>query len=157
MQLRYILSHNIFNTLVTFTDHETMQAYEIMNCKRDGLVTGVEIKILDPEIVGHTIHVNVYDLDFDQFDELEEIAKAGDLNGFLACLKRNDLPHVYNHPLWFEPGERPNLAAIWPENSTAAFWLPQTLIPGWLAKSIQSQRERPPGSSSGTSGRATHT
>lgn len=97
---------------VTFTDHDTMQAYELLDGRRDDLVTGVEIRIHDPDMVGHTIHVNVYDLDFDQFRELKEIAKAGDLNGFLACLRRNDLPHVYNHPLWFEAGERPNLAAV---------------------------------------------
>ncbi len=97
---------------VTFTDHDTMQAYELLGRGREGLVTGVEIKVHDPEMVGHTIHVNVYDLDLDQFSELKEIAEAGDLNGFLACLKRNDLPHVYNHPLWFEPGERPNLSAV---------------------------------------------
>jgi predicted metal-dependent phosphoesterase TrpH len=97
---------------VTFTDHDTMQAYELVGRRREGLVTGVEIKVHDPEMVGHTIHVNVYDLYLDQFSELKEIAEAEDLNGFLACLKRNDLPHVYNHPLWFEPGERPNLAAV---------------------------------------------
>ncbi len=99
-------------SFVTFTDHDTMQAYDLLSRRREDLVTGVEIKVRDPEMVGHTIHVNVYDLDIDQFGDLKEIAKAGDLNGFLACLKRNDLPHVYNHPLWFEPGERPNLAAV---------------------------------------------
>ncbi len=97
---------------VTFTDHDTMKAYELLDRGIEGLVTGVEIRVHDPEMVGHTIHVNVYDLDFDQFKELKVIAKAEDLNGFLAYLRRNDLPHVYNHPLWFEPGERPNLSAV---------------------------------------------
>ncbi len=99
-------------SFVTFTDHDTMQAYDLLDREREGLVTGVEIKVHDAEMVGHTIHINVYDLDLDQFRELKEIAEAKDLNGFLACLRRNDLPHVYNHPLWFEPGERPNLSAV---------------------------------------------
>jgi hypothetical protein len=97
---------------VTFTDHDTMQAYDLIGWEREGLVPGVEIKINDPETVGHTIHVNVFDLGPDQFQDLEEIASVGNLNDFLAYLKRNDLPHVYNHPLWFEQGERPNLSAI---------------------------------------------
>ena len=99
-------------SFITFTDHDTMQAYDLLGWDREGLVTGVEIKVHDPEMVGHTIHVNVYDLSHDQFFELEEIAGAGDLNSFLAALRRNDLPFVYNHPLWFEPGERPNLTAV---------------------------------------------
>jgi len=97
---------------VTFTDHDTMDAYDIAGWDREGLVTGVEIKIRDMRVVGHTIHLNVYDIDREQFQELEEIASEGDLICLLACLRKNDLPFIYNHPLWFEPGEGPNLAAI---------------------------------------------
>ncbi len=97
---------------VTFTDHDTMKAYDLIGWEREGLVPGVEIKINDPEMIGHTIHVNVFDLGPDQFEDLEEIAAVGNLKDFLAYLARNDLPHVYNHPLWFEPGESPNLSAI---------------------------------------------
>jgi predicted metal-dependent phosphoesterase TrpH len=97
---------------VTFTDHDTMAAYDILDQEMEGLVRGVEIKVLDRETVGHTIHVNVYELDNLQFHELEEIAALGDLYGFLDYLKNEKLPFIYNHPLWFEPREKPNLAII---------------------------------------------
>ena len=48
---------------VTFTDHDTMAAYDILSPEMEGLITGVEIKIKDMISVGHTIHINVYDLD----------------------------------------------------------------------------------------------
>lgn len=97
---------------VTFTDHETMAAYNCLSPRIKGLVRGVEIKIKDIEAVGHTIHVNVFELDSLQFQKLEETALLGDLHGFLDLLKAEKLPFVYNHPLWFEHGEKPNLSAI---------------------------------------------
>lgn len=96
---------------VTFTDHDTLDAYEDMS-HMEGLIRGVEIKIRDLQVVGHTIHVNVYDLDNWHFQKLEEIAKQGDIRSFLDFLKSEKLPFVYNHPLWFEHGERPNLSVI---------------------------------------------
>ena len=97
---------------VTFTDHDTMDAYDILDPEMEGLIRGVEIKIKDMKLVGHTIHINVYDLGNKQFQKLEEIAAVGDLHSFLYFLRKEKLPFVYNHPLWFEPGERPNLAVI---------------------------------------------
>ncbi|MDD4653523.1 MAG: PHP domain-containing protein [Methanothrix sp.] len=97
---------------VTFTDHDAMAAYRSISPKLEGLVRGVEIKIKDIERVGHTIHINVYELDDSQFHELENIALQGDLLSFLDFLKSEKLPFVYNHPLWFEAGEKPNLAVI---------------------------------------------
>ncbi|MDD4650916.1 MAG: PHP domain-containing protein [Methanothrix sp.] len=97
---------------VTFTDHDAMAAYHSISPKLEGLVRGVEIKIKDMERVGHTIHINVYELDDSQFQELENIALQGDLLSFLDFLKSEKLPFVYNHPLWFEAGEKPNLAVI---------------------------------------------
>jgi len=97
---------------VTFTDHDTMTAYDILRPEMEGLVRGVEIKIKDVKNVGHTIHINVYDLSTKQFKKLEDIAAIGDLHSFLDFLRKEELPFVYNHPLWFEPGERPNLAVI---------------------------------------------
>lgn len=96
---------------VTFTDHDCMTAYRDLKPKND-IISGVEIKIKDMSYVGHTIHINVYDLDQCQFQNLESIAQSGDLHQLLDCLRDDDLPFVYNHPLWFEPGEIPNLAAI---------------------------------------------
>jgi len=97
---------------VTFTDHDTMAAYHSVSPGLEGLVRGVEIKIKDMECVGHTIHINVYELDDCQFQELENIAMQGELHSFLDFLKSERLPFVYNHPLWFEAGEKPNLAVI---------------------------------------------
>ncbi|HOO54030.1 MAG TPA: PHP domain-containing protein [Methanothrix sp.] len=97
---------------VTFTDHDTMRTHQVLG-EREGLVTGVEIRIRDLEFAGHTVHVNVYDLNDEDFAELEEIAFVeGDLRAFVRCLHRRGLPFTYNHPFWFEPGERPNLRAI---------------------------------------------
>ena len=97
---------------VTFTDHDTLAAYDILCPEMEGLIRGVEIKIKDMRSVGHTIHINVYDLSNEQFQKLEQLAAGGDLHSFLDFLGEEKLPFVYNHPLWFEPGERPNLAAI---------------------------------------------
>ena len=108
----YKRAREIGMDFVTFTDHDTMEAYDLLSDNLREIVTGVEIKIKDSEVAGHTIHVNVYDLCQEQFYELEEIAKQGDLTVFLDYLKRKGLPFIYNHPLWFEPKEKPNLASI---------------------------------------------
>jgi hypothetical protein len=108
----YRKARSLGMSFVTFTDHDTMDAYQMLGEKKEGLVTGVEIKIKDMEAVGHTIHINVYDLSQIQFFELEEIASEGDLTGLLSSLKKSALPFIYNHPFWFEQGEKPNLAAI---------------------------------------------
>ena len=97
---------------VTFTDHDTMRAYDLLTGELDGLVTGVEMRIRDLDLAGHTIHINVFDLSGEQFLELKEISEQGDLRSFINYLVKNNLPYIYNHPLWFEHKERPNLAAI---------------------------------------------
>lgn len=98
---------------ITFTDHDTMKAYDVIGWQREGLVPGVEIRILDEKEVGHTIHVNVYELNKQQFRELENIAtKAHSIELFLAYLRDAKLPHTYNHPFWAEPGEKPNYSVI---------------------------------------------
>jgi len=100
-------------TYVSFTDHDTMAAYDRVGWEREGLVPGVEIRILDRKRVGHTVHVNVYLLDRPLFLEAMEIAhEKCDLECFLAFLRENDLPHTYNHPFWFEAGEEPSLSAV---------------------------------------------
>ncbi len=97
---------------VTFTDHDTMRAYDLLTGELEGLVTGVEMRIKDLDLAGHTIHINVYDLSVEQFLELKVISEQGDLRSFINYLVKNNLPYIYNHPLWFEHKERPNLAAI---------------------------------------------
>ena len=111
-QALYQVAINNGMDFVTFTDHDTMASYQVSALSGEGLVRGAEIKIKDIEAVGHTIHVNVYELDNYQFKELERIAGQGYIYQFLDFLKEEDLPFVYNHPLWFESGEKPNYAAI---------------------------------------------
>lgn len=97
---------------ITFTDHDTMRAHQILG-EQEELITGVEIRIKDTELAEHTVHVNVYDLGEEEFDELEEISKIeGDLKALVNYVKRKSIPFTYNHPFWFEPKEEPNLSAI---------------------------------------------
>jgi predicted metal-dependent phosphoesterase TrpH len=98
---------------VAFTDHDTMAAYDNIGWTREGLVPAVEVKILDPKNVGHTIHINVYTLDRAQFREIEKIAGAARDIVLLAAYFRDErLPFIFNHPFWHEPGEKPNLRAV---------------------------------------------
>jgi predicted metal-dependent phosphoesterase TrpH len=100
-------------SFITFTDHDTMEAYDLIGWNRERLVPGVEIKVRDRREVGHTIHVNVYLLNRKQFRELEHIAQAdAKIESFLAYLEANHLPYIYNHPFWFEPGETPNYSVV---------------------------------------------
>jgi len=98
---------------VTFTDHDTVEAYDLLGWDRDGLVPGVEVSIKDSENIGHTLHVNVFELDYEEFEELEAIAnQEHDFKSFIRYLRTHDLPHIYNHPFWFAIGDRPNLRAV---------------------------------------------
>jgi len=100
-------------TYVAFTDHDTMAAYDQIGWTREGLVPAVEVKILDPRNVGHTIHVNVYTLNRRQFLEIQQIAgKAHDIVTLAGYLKAEGLPFIFNHPFWHEPEEKPNLRGV---------------------------------------------
>lgn len=98
---------------VTFTDHDTMDAYELLGWEREKLVPGVEMSIYDAEFAGHSLHVNVFELDKEEFLELREIAHLErDLKSFIRYLKRHRLPFIYNHPFWFEFHKEPNPSAV---------------------------------------------
>ena len=98
---------------VTFTDHDTVKAYDLLGWDREGLVPGVEISIMDPENIGHTLHVNVFELDSEEFKELELIAnQEHDFKSFIHYLRTHDLPHIYNHPFQFAIGDHPNLETV---------------------------------------------
>jgi len=100
-------------TYISFTDHDTMAAYDQIGWTREGLVPAVEIKILDARNVGHTIHINVYTLDRRQFHEILEIAeKARDIFMLTGFLREEGLPFVFNHPFWHEPEEKPDFGAV---------------------------------------------
>ena len=98
---------------VTFTDHDTVKAYDRMGWKRENLTPGVELSITDMENVGHTIHINAFEFDRSQYLEMEAIVqKKQDVYMLLDYFNDNDILHMYNHPFWFKPGEKPNLMAV---------------------------------------------
>jgi predicted metal-dependent phosphoesterase TrpH len=100
-------------TYIAFTDHDSMDAYDQIGWTREGLVPAVEVKILDPVRVGHTVHINVYTLDRRQFREILDITRdARNIERLVAYLKAERLPFVFNHPFWYEPGEKPNFRAV---------------------------------------------
>ncbi|MDD4497057.1 MAG: PHP domain-containing protein, partial [Methanosarcinaceae archaeon] len=106
---------------ITFTDHDSMKAYESLGAEREKLVSGVELTVRDPVRAGHTVHVNVYELDLAEFAELRELADVEhNLLSVIDFLKKHRLPYIYNHPLWFEfheeadPAKVPELAKLFP-------------------------------------------
>jgi len=100
-------------TYVVLTDHDSMSGYDQIGWTREGLVPAVEVKVLDPKRVGHTIHINVYTLDRGQFREILSIARtARDIERLVGYLESEHLPFIFNHPFWHEPGETPNLQAV---------------------------------------------
>ncbi len=97
---------------IAITDHDTMKAYDIIGWERERLITGVEISFNDPIRVGHTLHINVYQLDKSQFNELKRIAQTDrNIETFIAYLQDQNLPYVYNHPFWFAAKDKPNYRA----------------------------------------------
>ena len=98
---------------ITFTDHDTIDAYKILGWDRENLVPGVEISVYDPEFAGHALHINIFELDREEFFELMEIAEIEhDLRSFIKYLQRHKLPFIYNHPFWFEFHSEPNPSAV---------------------------------------------
>ena len=109
----YLEARRLGMTYVAFTDHDTMAAYDEIGWTREGLVPAVEVKILDPVNVGHTVHINVYTLNRRQFREIRDIAgKARDIVALTGYLRAEGLPFIFNHPFWHEPDEKPNLQAV---------------------------------------------
>ena len=98
---------------ITFTDHDTIEAYEILGWNREKLIPGVEMSVYDPEFAGHSLHINIFEFDRDEFFELREIAEIEhDLKSFIKYHRRHKLPFIYNHPFWFEFHREPNPSAV---------------------------------------------
>jgi predicted metal-dependent phosphoesterase TrpH len=100
------------------TDHDTMSAHNYLS--RSDVIRGVEIKIkpkkmrlVDTSDPMHTLHINVYNLNNNQFNILENISKqTADLDLFIDYIKSEKLPYQYNHPFWHEPKEIMNWKSI---------------------------------------------
>ncbi len=104
---------NLGMDFVTFTDHDTMNAYNEIGWSRDHLVTGVEVKLLDPVNIGHTLHINVYTLNLGQFHDIQTIcSKSRKIDVLVEYLNAEDLPFAYNHPFWSEAGEQLNIRSV---------------------------------------------
>ncbi len=98
---------------IAFTDHDTMAAYDEIGWTREGLVPAVEVKVLDPKNVGHTVHINVYLLNRRHLREIRKIVgTAQDIIKLTDYLRDERLPFIFNHPFWHEPDEAPNLRAV---------------------------------------------
>ena len=98
---------------ITFTDHDTIKAYDLLGWKTKNLIPGVEVSIKDSENVGHTIHVNVFGFDRQQYSEFDRLVKKeSNIYSLIDYLKSNDLPYMYNHPFWFKLGDKPNISVI---------------------------------------------
>jgi predicted metal-dependent phosphoesterase TrpH len=102
----------------TLTDHDHMNGIEALRRELTAaygsdwpipVIPGAEITLRDPRI-GHTIHVNVLGLERPQLRELGR--RRRDLDRFLDFCREQDLYHAYNHPFWFEDGERGDPAVI---------------------------------------------
>lgn len=102
----------------TLTDHGTMRGIEALRRDLDRefdghppipVIPGLEIKVHDSR-VGHTIHINVLGLNPRQMLELARRRRS--IDEFLDFCRKEDLYHAYNHPFWFERGERANLETI---------------------------------------------
>lgn len=89
------------------TDHDTMDGYrmlvrELTETDRRLVIPAVEHTLRDPR-VGFSIHVNLYLIDPDTYQDLSrEVVTIDDLLGF--CRER-DILTQYNHPTWFEHAE----------------------------------------------------
>jgi len=102
----------------TLTDHGTMKGIESLHRELDQefgghppihVIPGIEMKVRDAR-VGHTIHINVLGLTPRQMIELAR--RRTSIERFLAFCRQEDLFHTYNHPFWFERGERGTLETI---------------------------------------------
>jgi predicted metal-dependent phosphoesterase TrpH len=102
----------------TLTDHDTMKGVRALAQELERefgqqppipLIPGVELKVRDP-LIGHTVHINVLDLNTRQLRELGRRRRS--MSAFLAYCREQRLYHAYNHPFWFERRERPCLETI---------------------------------------------
>jgi predicted metal-dependent phosphoesterase TrpH len=102
----------------TLTDHETMKGIQVLEreLERDfgeeppiPVIPGIEMKVRDPK-VGHTVHINVLGLSQKQMLDLARRRKS--LDRFLEYCQKEGLHHVYNHPFWFEKGEKATLSKV---------------------------------------------
>ncbi len=96
---------------VSFTDHDNMDSYN--ESRGEMLVKGVELEVLDEKRVGHTVHMNLYGLDKELFEDLKATAKdEKNIYRVISKAKKNNLRYTYNHPFWFKDHESFNPSKV---------------------------------------------
>lgn len=96
---------------VPITDHDTIDGVnQIIGL--EGVISGCEFTLYDKKEVGHTIHVNVYELDKKLFTELKKISSEGNLFQFLDLVRKENLPNIYNHLFYPENDEIISLDSV---------------------------------------------
>lgn len=102
---------------VPITDHDTMDGVnQIIGL--EGVISGCEFTLYDKKEVGHTIHVNVYELSKKLFTELKKISAEGKISyecnlfQFLDLMRKENLPHIYNHLFYPENNEIININSV---------------------------------------------
>lgn len=102
------------------SDHDTLNGYNyLMLRKNQKVIPAAEITII-PKTAKlitfkkplHTLHINVFQLDNEQLEILEDLASKQDLDEFIKFLRQEDLDYMYNHPFWCESNEKLNWKAV---------------------------------------------
>lgn len=100
------------------TDHETLRGIEGLERELEleygdhppiPVIPGIEMKVRDPRI-GHTVHINILGLSRRQMGQLARRRRS--MEAFLDYCREQELYHAYNHPFWFERGERASLETV---------------------------------------------
>ena len=91
----------------TLTDHDTLAGWEslvaqLSETDRALVIPAVEHTLFDASL-GFTLHVNIYGLDPDRYDDLRR--RVGSLDELLAYGREYGLKCQYNHPTWWDRRE----------------------------------------------------
>ncbi|MBU0638001.1 MAG: hypothetical protein KKB50_03990 [Planctomycetes bacterium] len=85
---------------VTITDHDTIDGCRALLDERGDLpdfIVGEEVSVAFPED-GTVVHVNVYDIDETQHDEIQRL--AGNIYELIGYLRQIDKLFILNHMTW---------------------------------------------------------
>jgi len=97
------------------TDHDTLEGIESIISSGEDIMRSVEIKFkplkaiyFDKHKSYHTVHLNLFDIKTQQYDDIKDIISTGDMDMLADYLLNEDIPWSYNHPAWHEAGDHFN-------------------------------------------------